>query len=268
LGAQGTALNITGKLAFNCNPCSSSPVDLDAPSTTVNTGSFQVSGTCPAATCVDENYMADTSFNQSSNHQDLTPTVGSAPIPLVPPPSNTTTTGSCTQGTGSARRQWTCTPGVYTSNPLSGASGGSTYTFDAGDYTLDDGLSVNANRVTVNSSGGVFFYVAGGPVTISAATAVDQGKADTTSVQLAPATTGPYAGVVLYQDPSDANPITLWANTTSADTISGAIEAPSAPVFIAADTEGITIGSLLAQSLSMSSIAVSPAQPSTVSITG
>ena len=157
-----------------------------------------------------------------------------------------------------------CPSGRYANNPFAGAVSGSTYTFNSGTFLFEGGLSLPANGITVTSAPeGVFFYVANGSVSL---TAPDPTKVLTSSFQLTPLGEGPYAGISLFQDPTDTSPMTLWADTTTRDNFQGAVEAPGASVFIASNTKTLKLASLLAQSLTIGSVSQSSTNAS-ISIT-
>jgi hypothetical protein len=170
-------------------------------------------------------------------------------------------------------QQWTCTPGVY-SNPSTFSANGATFTLASGTYTFSQGLNVlaNGNSIVEQGNGGVFFYVPNGPVALGTPNTAHPGRELT--VQLSPETSGPYDGIVLYQAPSDTNPIELWANnlgSKSQDSFSGQIEDTGAPLSIVANSSPITIGSIAAVSLTLSSSgpgACTPSQQCQVDITG
>jgi prepilin-type N-terminal cleavage/methylation domain-containing protein len=262
LTSPSTALDVTGTMAFNCTTCDAALVDLDAVDTNVTEsgGLFQVSQQ-PPGIVVSTNTMAGATVSPS------TATYGPPePTQTVLPPTNST--GACTQV---SNHQWTCTPGVY-SNPSTFSSNGATFTLAPGVYTFSQGLNVTANNNSIVETGGVFFYVPSGPVALGVPNAMHPTRQLT--VQLSPETSGPYDGIVLYQAPSDTNPIELWANnlgTNSQDSLSGQIEATGAPLSIVANSSPITIGSIAAVSLTLSSsgpTACTAGQQCQVDITG
>jgi prepilin-type N-terminal cleavage/methylation domain-containing protein len=271
LTSPSTKLDVTGTMAFNCTSCDPALVDLDAVDTTVTEsgGLFQVaqnqgSQPCPCAV-VSTNMMAGATSSPSTASYGLP-----APTATVLPPASST--GGCTQPSPvQSPHQWTCTPGVY-SNPSTFSSNGATFTLAPGVYTFSQGLNVTANNNSIIGTGGVFFYVPSGQVAVGTPNASHLDRQLT--VQLSPETSGPYDGIVLYQAPSDTSPIELWANnlgTNSQDSLAGQIEATGAPISIVANSSLISIGSIAAVSLTLSSsgpTACTASQQCQVDITG
>ncbi len=131
--------------------------------------------------------------------------------------------------------------------------------FGTGHYTFEGGLQVNGSSSNlcggvVSSScpqattGGVFFYVAGGQVTVGGFTFGD-------SVQLAPITsTDPYANVVLWQDGTDTDQLQLYGFNTTFTTTGGTVYAPNAQIeIIGVNTGAATLatGDIVANSLQL-----------------
>jgi hypothetical protein len=266
------SLNITGNLVFNCigsvpNGCTGPLVDLDASNATVadtstNPGqNFQVAN-CPSSCAATAIVNTHSSLGVYTGPGPSTATTVANPwVPVL----TTATVGGCSSST------FICTPGVYASSPT--FVGGNTYTFQPGNYLFQNGFTIPNNRVFITGTG-VFFYVSGGQVSIADVAAVNHGNQMKTAFYLTPPTTGPYAGVSLYQAPTDSNSLILWAPGTGASatapySISGAVEAPGAPVLIGANSKAITLGYLVAKSLSVSSVeAASCSSTCTVNISG
>jgi hypothetical protein len=106
---------------------------------------------------------------------------------------------------------------VYT-QPLTAGNDPATGDLKSGVYILDAGIDAPGLK---SDPGGVFLYVTGGSVTLG-------GSA---GLELSALTAGgsPYAGVLLYQVPSDTHSLAL-AGTPSVNSLDGIIDASSAPV--------------------------------------
>lgn len=141
------------------------------------------------------------------------------PLANLPPP----TPGPCTPGASdyTANQTVTLDPGTYCSG-LSFA-GDTTITFTPGVYIIEKNFSL-AGNVTIASASGVTFYLGGGA---STATLDWTGNIATKSAMTAP-TSGPYAGVLIYQDRSASlgNAAAITGNASF--TLGGIVYMPSA----------------------------------------
>ena len=109
----------------------------------------------------------------------------------TPPPGGCAYTSTYVINSGSA----TLYPGTYCGGIL--INGGSAY-FSPGVYTLKgSGLQVNGGSIT--GDGGVTFYLAGGSAMFAGSSSID----------LVAPTTGTYAGILFFQDPSDTSTATI-----------------------------------------------------------
>lgn len=132
----------------------------------------------------------------------------SDPLAYLTPPS---TSGSCASPTvinGSGN--FVLQPGVYCSTLI--INGSPNVTFQGGTYVFDNGVIMNGTP-TVTGNGVTFFNAAGG-MTLNGSN---------TSNLSAP-TTGPYAGILVYQSHSDSSQLTI--NGSNATSLSGAIYVP------------------------------------------
>jgi hypothetical protein len=117
-------------------------------------------------------------------------------------------------------------------------------TFGAGQYTFDQGLNIGPN-ITVTGSG-VFFYFAGSTASLTV------GNGDT--VELTPATSGPYLGVLAYQPISNTATMSLGAGGPPlVNTFDGAIDAPGATVDLGSNNDDFSVGSLEASNVTLGS---------------
>jgi type II secretory pathway pseudopilin PulG len=113
----------------------------------------------------------------------------------------------------------TALPGVY-ANPFS-PGGGATCTLASGIYVLRNGLNTNNGGITIKSAaGGVLIYTTGGSFVVSGGS----------SINIAAQTTGPYAGIALWQAAADTNAVTF--NNGGTIVISGVLYAPGAQLSI------------------------------------
>jgi hypothetical protein len=167
----------------------------------------------------------------------------------------------------------TCTPGIYPASGVMVSNDGVNVTFTPGNYLFEGpveesgisdsmsfgagtytfapvsgpALSATGNRDSVLGNG-VFFYVASGPVQI--------GLQPKGSIQISPATSGPYVGIDLYQSSLDFNGLDLVASANNVDNLSGAIEVPAATVTVTAGSNPVNLGFVAAQSLTVASSGV------------
>lgn len=116
---------------------------------------------------------------------------------LQPPPA-----GSCVSGSSSFNgANVTLNPGTYCSGIQ--INGGSTVTFNPGIYYIKGNLQFNG--VASISGNGVTFYFSSGSLTMNGGAHLD----------LVAPTTGEYAGILYYQNPSDTSSISLNGDSTS-----------------------------------------------------
>ena len=76
--------------------------------------------------------------------------------------------------------------------------GASPCTLDSGVYILRSGISVTTGSLT-SGPGGVLLYITGGTFSTALGALVD----------LSPMTTGPYAGLLLWQDKADTTTLSM-----------------------------------------------------------
>ena len=132
--------------------------------------------------------------------------VAQIPAPEVEPPT-------CSQDAVVDNGAETITPGNISALDIENG----TWTLGAGIYCIDNGMRINGGSVTGHN---VMFYIRDGAVSWS-------GNA---SLHLDAPDDGPYAGMLLYQDPSDTDRATL--NGDSSSYIEGTIFVPGAEVQI------------------------------------
>ena len=156
------------------------------------------------------------------------------PIPdpfanLAPPVGGTAQSG-CPGGHAS--------PGVY-DNTL--AIGVGSCVLDSGVYMLRDGISITTGSLS-SGPGGVLIYITGG--TFSTALGA--------LVNLAPMTSGPYAGLLLWQDKADTT--TLRMGNLALFVLDGTVYAPTATLDFSNVSVDFKVGGVVAQSLVLDTV--------------
>lgn len=150
----------------------------------------------------------------------------SNPLSYLPTP---TTSGLTTQSTSTkelvGNGTVTLQPGVY----IGGISitGNYAVTLNPGTYYLEGGGLSATGNVTLTGSG-VMIYNAPSTSTDSIS------LTGNTVVNLSPMTTGPYAGLTIFQNPTSTVPVSIVGNSGS--NITGTIYAADAPVSITGNT--------------------------------
>jgi prepilin-type N-terminal cleavage/methylation domain-containing protein len=267
ISAQNDHVNVIGGIGLNSN--NSKAIDITASNSSVsNTGGpfdvFDCGSPCNVVTMTSSGDSGPAGATSVSSSY-LAPSVSAPDTSMLP-------SASCTKS-GST---YTCPPGKYSSSAFNFLTSGNSFTINfsgpaSSDATcpycyelqgqlvastqnntfnfgngntvvFDNGLAVSASGTTLTGTG-AFLYVAGGAFAVNT---------QNNTVQLAPQTSGSNAGIVLYQAISDINPVVISASSNTTDTYGGAVEAPGASVQITAQSNGLTLGSLIAQSLSIS----------------
>lgn len=123
----------------------------------------------------------------------------SDPLSYLQPPS----AGSCTTQSSvvSSSSPVTLSPGTFCSGLI--INGNTNVTFSPGNYYFKGSLIINGGDTV--SGNGVLFYFSSGSLTMNGGSHADF---------IAP-TTGEYAGILFYQNPSDSSGIILNGDTTS-----------------------------------------------------
>jgi hypothetical protein len=200
-------------------------------------GSWAASGPGGTVTCTDQVGPCPATSMPSSGD----------PLSKLQPPSQPAASASCpTNGACDVSTNGTVTlqPGAYSSISV-GAN--STVTFAPGVYYINGsgGLNVNGNS-TIEGNGVTFYYTGTATVRMTG----------TPVVQLTAPSDGPYAGVLMYQDPNDTNvgPMpngpTMGGNSSSF--YKGALYFPSDQVTFFGNNTSFSVAVLVAQSLALS----------------
>jgi len=221
LSSSGTALDANGALDVKGGSVVVNSTDSSAVSTSgsLTASAFYIAG----------NYSGDLTTTPIPNNIQTGASAMGNPLAYIPTPSipsaapNPTPSGSV----------MTYYPGLYPSGlPIS-----SNAVLSSGLYYVQGDFSASG---TLNSAaGGVMIYLDGtGLLSLTG----------TGAVTLSPMTTGTYAGITLFQNPTSTNGITLNGNGHM--NITGTIYAPSAPISMTGS--GDTFGSqIIASTMSM-----------------
>jgi prepilin-type N-terminal cleavage/methylation domain-containing protein len=268
LTENDAAFNVTGQIGFNS--FNSADVDLNASATLSDSNPQSLTNPFAVYQCA----AGCGVINPAASYTGTAPatTTSLFPTPSVPAPQGLSASGS--PGTCTVPQPWSkgttvsCTPGVYSSaitlgaknivltfqpgnylfeGPIDETSTGDSIVFGSGVYAFNpSGLTaLSVSSTSDNLTGnGVAFYVESGQVNIAGTK---------NSIQISPATAGPYAGIVLYQVPADTDQLQLAASTNSIDGLSGAVETPGAAVAITANSHAINLGFIVAQTLAVTS---------------
>gem|GEM_PF-2383431 len=112
----------------------------------------------------------------------------------------------------------------------------------SGIYILNAGITLNGNTNLGTDSGGVFLYVTGGSVVIGG----------TAATNLNAMTSGPYAGILLFDTPSNPTQSITLDGSGGATSLNGVIAAPAANVTLkgGGSGTGLMVLGLTANSLS------------------
>lgn len=149
-------------------------------------------------------YIHGGDINNGNNTLNPSPTTHAAavsdPLSYLTPPS----AGSCTYSNeviNSGGGTVTLNPGTYCGGLI--INGSATVSFNAGTYIMQGNMIVNGGD---NISGtGLMFYFSSGSLTMNGSSAAN----------LVAPTTGTYAGILIYQNPSDSSTIILNGQSNS-----------------------------------------------------
>lgn len=144
----------------------------------------------------------------------------------APNPTTLTTQSFNSPGYGSA----TLNPGVYNGgltfgNGMSITLNPGIYYMKGGNFTVANGVTLNGSGVMIymDNGGGQFNFQGGGVINMSAPTS------------------GPYAGIVMFQDPNSSKSVSIANGSTTA--ITGTVYAAGATVSIAGGAQNSQYGS-------------------------
>jgi hypothetical protein len=225
LSGTGTGLNITGNGTLKIN--NSGTIMMNS---TSNDAALNVGGTITGAAAVNGLGTCTNIFCPANYSQ-----IAQAPIDPYKGLAAPSTTGlparsGCAGGTAQ--------PGVYAAT-LSLVGTGISCAFASGVYVFQNGLSITGSVSLSSAAGGVFFYIAGGSLSLTGSG----------SISLTPMTTGTYANILVYQSRTDAVAMTL-TGSGSVNGYNGLIYAPAAQVNLVG-SGSLAVKSLITASLSM-----------------
>lgn len=206
--AASSALNMAANTTVNSN-CG---VMINSSSSTALTGTSGSTISAPALGVV-----GGISFSGSlppNTSTGIAP--ASDPLALVPTPS---TSGSCTSLPRVTSPTYNLPSGYYcgldvASNCVVNLTSTGTYAFDG---------SVNLSSNTTLNGTGVTLYFKSGSIVMSS----------NTILNLSAPTSGPYAGIVIFEDRANTTPLSLSSN--SAMTLTGTVYAPAASLTLASN---------------------------------
>ena len=132
----------------------------------------------------------------------------------------------------------TATPGVYATTLF--VSNDHNCQLQSGVYILQGGLSVSGSAQLTSAAPGVLLYITGG--------SLDVGGSG--SVNISPLTTGPWAGILVWQDKLDTS--TISYSGASPLTLNGIVYAPSAQLNISGSAANPTLFALVVKSVFIS----------------
>jgi prepilin-type N-terminal cleavage/methylation domain-containing protein len=267
LSGSSNSINVTGGIGFNSDASDAMNIAGSSLKVVDIGGSFSVFG-CGSPCNVINLSGSSLSYSLPS----AIPTSSSYPTPtLTAPDVSALPTVNCME----SGNTYTCPPGQYGSSAFSFLSSASSITvnftgsassdvacpycyefdgtlsiagssntveFGSGDYIFENGLTISGSSNSITGTG-VFLYVAVGAVNINI-------PGSSNDVNLSPPTSGPYAGVLLFQASSTSD--TIGGSSAEANSYNGAIEAPYAQVTIVGSSNGVTIGAIVAKTLIMS----------------
>ncbi|MFY9532082.1 MAG: pilus assembly protein TadG-related protein [Candidatus Acidiferrales bacterium] len=221
--SRGPLYALGGGDAINTN---GDEVDVDVPNGTItDNGNLAAGG---GGSIIASSIGVAGSVSSGGTQISPTPQTGIAPIsdPLstLPKPS----AGGCDKRT-IVSKDTTRNPGTFCGITINGSGGGGggegdddgkgsvSVHFNPGVYVLTDGITVNGSATLTGTD--VTFFNSGGPIVI-------QGDVSNDKLILSAATTGTYAGILFFQDPSNTSSATIAG--AGGSKIEGALYFPQA----------------------------------------
>jgi hypothetical protein len=214
----------------------------------VDNGNFSVTGnpTMRAASIAVVG-TADTGTNVTCTQTTTCPTPGvpvsGDPLAYLTAPAQPAASASC-PGAGlcnvTTSGTQTLQPGTYNSITI---GSNSTVTMNPGIYYINGSAGVTFNGGGSVTGSGMMFYFTNG------ATINTTGGGNKLDLALTPPTSGPYAGILMYQDPSDTNGPSLGGDDHSS--LGGALYFPSAQVEFFGNAHSNVAGLLVAKSIDL-----------------
>jgi len=259
LGASGTTISMSGSgtnlQATQCgiydNSSSSSAISISGSGNTINAKSIGVVGS--------------TAISGSGNTVTPTPVIGivpvSDPLAYLSPPtlslcsgslsvttSMTVPAGYCSLSISGTGNTVTIPPGTYSGGISISGGPNINVTFNTGTYILTGGSLAVSGSNNIVSGNGVTFYVAGtGAVNISGSSG---------NINFTAPTSGPYNGILFYQNPSDTQAAQISGSGASLS-LYGALYFPGAQLTISGSSNSPTLYvDLIVKSINLSGSAI------------
>ena len=208
---EGIGLNGNANLNGNnsCGIVDNGNYDPTGNALSISAGTFGVSGSCSGSGCGKGSVTCALTPNSCPTYG--TPAAAD-PLASITPPSQPAASLSCpSKGTCDVSTSGTQTlqPGTYDSITI---GKNSVVTLASGIYYINGsgGMQFNGGGSVTSASGGVMIYFTGS-ATINAV----GGGNKTDNVSLEPLTSGPYAGILFYQDRNDTASPTLGGDDGS-----------------------------------------------------
>jgi Flp pilus assembly protein TadG len=222
-GIEG--ININGNATLNgpnCGIVDDGNLDTTGRAYTITTGTFGVSGS----------WIGQTG--------DITCTAQPSDCPVVGSPSSGDPLSYLTPppvGTPVSFNSSNIVPGTYNGISLTGSN---TYVFPAGTYVLDGGSFTCSGTPTIQGTGVMFYFTNGATYNCTGSV----------TVQLTAPSSGAYAGILFYQDPSDTVGPSLGGN--SASFFNGALYFPKSRITFFGNSSSYNVAMVVAAAVALS----------------
>jgi Flp pilus assembly protein TadG len=235
-------VNINGSATLNAPTCGiadNGNYNTKGNSLIVSAGTFGVSG---SANISGPGGSVTCSSGQSACPSYGTPAVSNPLTSLTPPCSPCAATGSISiSGNGTFIEN----PGIYNSISISGTGNNKTpsVTFNPGVYVVTGGNFTLKGNATVSGDGVMFYFTNGATLDAS-------GGGNNLDFQLTPPTTGPYQGILFYQDPNDTSGPQLGGDNQS--NFGGILYFPKAQLTFFGNNVTYSTGMVVADAIALS----------------
>jgi Flp pilus assembly protein TadG len=250
--SSGIGVDVTGSAVLNATSCGIVDNGNFGPTggaLTVNAGTFGVAGSCSGSGCGKGSVTC-------SGTPDSCPTygmpAGADPLASVTPPSQPAASSSC-PGTGSCdvttKGTVTLQPGTYNSITI---GKNSTVTLASGIYYFGGGggLTFKGAGTVSSAAGGVMFYFTCTTSCPNGGTFNATGGGDKADIELSPMSSGPYAGILVYQNPADTTGPSFGGDDSSS--FGGVLYFPTATLTFFGKATSYSTGIVIADSLALS----------------
>ena len=236
LGAPNSAIegvDVVGSAVLNAPTCGindNGDFNTSGKALKVCAGTFGVSGTADStgsqgSTCANK---AITCTAQAGQCPATGMPAATDPLSYLTPPCSPCSPGiSFVNGDG---------PGTYNGMTF---NGNTNINFPSGVYVLT-GDFVCHGTPTITGTGVMFYFTNGATFNCSG----------NDTINLTPPTSGPYAGILMYQDPADTNGPTLGGNTGSS--FGGVLYFPKSKVTFFGNASNVTAGIVIADAFALS----------------